>query len=76
MGAVHEIERWITPNGGASWSARALTTGSTQANIRPVVPVGAPAGRAVEWMRGTYTSFTDFATDIVIAHPHARMFSS
>ena len=56
-------------NGGASWSARALTTGSTQANIRPVVPVGAPAGRTVEWMRGTYTSFTNFATDIVIAHP-------
>ena len=69
MGAVHEIERWITPNGGASWSARALTTGSTQANIRPVVPVGAPAGKTVEWMRGTYTSFTNFATDIVIAHP-------
>ena len=66
---VHEIERWITPNGGATWSASAVTANSAQANVRPVVPRGAPAGTAVEWMTGTYSSFTNFATDVVLAHP-------
>jgi len=66
---VHEIERWITPNGGATWSASAVTANSAQANVRPVVPRGAPAGTAVEWMTGSYSSFTNFATDVVLAHP-------
>lgn len=60
---VFEIERWETSDGGASWTHRAVTRGSSQRNVRPIVPRGGPADRpAVVWMQGDYVHYTDYHT--------------
>ena len=35
-----EIERWRTPDGGTTWTHQALTAGSPEKNVRPVVARG------------------------------------
>lgn len=59
-----EIYKGVTGDGGATWSWTAITRHSTVDNIRPVVPQW-NAGSAVFWMRGTYTSYTNYNTGIV-----------
>lgn len=62
---VFEIERWVTKDGGATWSSEPVTSGSRQSNVRPIVPDGsAPGGPEVVWMHGDYRGYVDFATDI------------
>lgn len=64
--AVHEIERWRTPDGGASWVAEAITSGSTASNVRPVRPRGLPSDAQMQaiWMSGPYGYFTTFQTSL------------
>ncbi|MFC3122878.1 BNR-4 repeat-containing protein [Agaribacter flavus] len=58
-------------NNNAQWSWRPITFNSTQDNIRPIIPKWDtqenthPAKRVVLWMRGTYTSYTEYDTQIV-----------
>ncbi|MGN9812808.1 BNR-4 repeat-containing protein [Micromonospora sp. BQ11] len=61
---VFEIERWTTPDGGTSWSTEALTSGSTEPNMRPFSPWGLPRGSALDvvWMAGDYPSYTRYRT--------------
>jgi hypothetical protein len=67
VGAVNEIERWTTPDGGASWRTQAITSGSTQTNVRPVSPRGltGTGPLSVLWMAGRYPSYTRFQTRIL-----------
>ncbi len=60
-----EIFRGRTSDGGRSWRWSPLTRDSTLDNIRPIVP--APEGRykVVLWLRGTYTSYTNYDLDVV-----------
>jgi hypothetical protein len=64
---VPEIERWLTADGGRSWTHAAITTGSAQPNMRPVSPRGtsadSPAG--VVWMAGHYGTYTTFQSRIM-----------
>ena len=47
------------------WRWRALTSASTVDHLRPLLVSG--GGRTVlAWMRGTYRSWTDFDTDLVV----------
>ncbi len=64
--AIAEIERWRTPDAGASWLAESVTTASTLTNIRPVRPRGLPAGIDMQavWMQGSYPHFTTFRTSL------------
>lgn len=64
--AVAEIERWTTRDHGSSWVAEAVTTASTQTNLRPVRPRGLPDGLDMEavWMSGAYPHFTTFRTSL------------
>lgn len=66
VNGVFEVERWRTPDAGRSWTRAAVTSGSTQNNVRPVVPRGTPAGGQVPviWMNGAYPSYTAFATSL------------
>jgi hypothetical protein len=57
-----EIERWHTRDGGASWDHVALTTASTEKNVRPVVARG---GGGPLWMRGGYVNYRRYRTAIV-----------
>jgi hypothetical protein len=52
----HEIYKGHTTDGGADWSWSAITSNSTVANLRPVVPAWDSTHSAVLWFRGTYTS--------------------
>lgn len=63
-----DLEQWKTNDNGASWSDFSITTGSTQKNIRPIVPVGHPSDTdMVLWMSGTYDDYyEDYNTAIKI----------
>jgi hypothetical protein len=48
-----------------TWSWAALTTDSTLDNIRPVI-AAADSRKALAWMRGTYRTWMQFRTDVVV----------
>jgi hypothetical protein len=62
VGSVYEIERWRTGDRGLSWTHTAVTHGSREWNIRPVVPRGGSG--TVVWMRGGYRGWRAYATTI------------
>ncbi|MBI3115130.1 MAG: BNR-4 repeat-containing protein [Candidatus Kerfeldbacteria bacterium] len=63
VGAAFELERWTTANGGASWSAQIITTGSSAKNVRPFVPRDhQPGSIGLLWLYGGYTSYTQYET--------------
>jgi PKD repeat protein len=67
VGPTWEVETWTTPDGGASWTSQAVTSGSAVKNVRPVSPRGmAPFGGdlGVVWMRGAYDSYVTYQTSI------------
>jgi hypothetical protein len=63
INGIHEIEKWTTPDGGATWTSVAITSGSLKKNVRPVVPWGSStAVMDVLWMRGDYPAYTSYNT--------------
>lgn len=66
INGIHEIEKWITTDGGFRWSHSSITSDSTIENIRPLVPVGYNLkGPEVLWLRGGYDHYTDYSTQIM-----------
>lgn len=67
IAGMFEIERWATPDKGATWVTTPITQNSTEPNIRPVVArnVGG-SGEFVLWMRGDYIHWTDYHTGIML----------
>lgn len=63
--AHYQLYRGETADGGATWTWTALTPDATEDHIRPFVARGDGGWWALLWLRGTYTAYTDFATDIV-----------
>lgn len=71
---VREIERWVTPDGGRTWTSTAVTANSRHDNVRPfVVPGHAAGGPTVLWMNlsGRYRHYTDFRCSIMADLPAA-----
>jgi hypothetical protein len=67
IGGVFEIEKWVTPDAGASWSSFAITKHSKYDNVRPVVPRGGECYTdTVLWMQGDYIHYTNFDTKIMM----------
>lgn len=62
----YEIFRGVTSDKGSSWEWTPLTYNSTQDNLRPIVPKWDTNNTAVLWMRGKYTSYTNYDTDVVV----------
>jgi len=60
-----EIFRGRTPDGGRSWEWTPLTRDSKADNIRPLVPYPDKERTAVLWLRGTYTTYTNYALEVV-----------
>jgi hypothetical protein len=73
VGRRFEIERWRTPDRGRTFKRVAVTAGSRQNNMRPVVPRGSHADGAapVLWMSGAYPGYTTFGTGIRAQFPTA-----
>jgi rhamnogalacturonyl hydrolase YesR len=69
---VWEIERWRTPDKGASWRHEPVTSGSRAGNVRPFVVRNAPRGEPyLMWMNlsGRYVHYTDYRTSLQINLP-------
>ena len=67
VGGMHEIETWRTPDGGATWTQTAVTSGSSVENVRPVAPRGLRSfadDMSVVWMRGDYEHWLTYRTNI------------
>lgn len=62
-----ELYRADTDDSGASWRFAALTANSTADNLRPIVPKQPGGDRLVLWLRGRYTSYTDYRLEVVMA---------
>ncbi len=60
-----EIFRGRTRDGGRTWVWTPLTRDSKVDNIRPLVPYPDQEFTAVLWLRGTYTSYTNYAMEVV-----------
>jgi hypothetical protein len=60
-----ELFEGRTTDGGLTWNWTALTANSTVDNIRPVIPEWDETHTALLWLRGTYTSFTNYDLDVV-----------
>jgi hypothetical protein len=61
----YEIFKGTTIDQGANWNWSAITENSTVDNLRPIVPRWDPDNQAVLWLRGTYTSYTNFDLAVV-----------
>jgi hypothetical protein len=60
-----EIERWTTPDGGATWRHTVVVAAGGTDNVRPVVPRGSDtAGIKLLWVRGAYAGYTSYRTSI------------
>jgi autotransporter-associated beta strand protein len=55
-----EVYRGFTDNNGASWTWTPITANSTLDNIRPNLPVWDTQNTALYWLKGTYTSYTNY----------------
>lgn len=58
-----EMFRYVTANGGTSFTSTQLTTSSAGKNFRPV-SVRNPADVTVVWLNGTYHSYVDYSVGI------------
>ena len=61
----YEIFEGTTSDGGANWSWSPITFNSTVDNLRPIVPAWDDDHTALLWMRGTYSTYTNYNLDIV-----------
>lgn len=61
----YEIFRGGTADGGLSWQWDPITYNSTVDNLRPLVPAWNASETALVWMRGTYTTFQDWDSEVV-----------
>ena len=61
----HELFEGITPDEGATWRWTAITADSTADNLRPIIPIWDGDQRALLWLRGVYTKYTDYDLDVV-----------
>jgi hypothetical protein len=62
----HEIFLGQTSDGGQTWQWSAVTKDSAVDNLRPIAPAPSPSGRrALLWLRGTYTTYTNYKQELV-----------
>lgn len=61
----YEIFRGATSDSGAAWDWAPITFNSTVDNLRPLVPKWNESETALIWLRGTYTTYTSWNTEVV-----------
>ncbi len=62
--ANYEVYKGFTNDFGKSWSWTAITSNSTMDNIRPVVAQWNGRETALTWLRGTYSTYTNWSTEV------------
>jgi hypothetical protein len=61
LDAVHEVDKWTTSDGGATWDSMPITRNSANKNFLPCVPRGHKESMNkvnVIWLNGVYTSMS------------------
>lgn len=61
----YEIFQGKTVDGGKNWEWKPVTADSESDNIRPVIPAWDSSQRVVLWLRGRFTTYSDYDLDIV-----------
>ena len=61
----YEIFAGHTPAAGATWNWTPITQHSSLDNIRPIVPLDNAGRTILLWLRGTYTTYTQYDLDLV-----------
>ena len=61
----YEIYRGTTANGGATWSWSPITEDSSCDNLRPIAPAWDEQRTALIWLRGTYSTYTNYDLAVV-----------
>ena len=61
----YELFEGVSTDDGGTFSWTPLTSNSLEDNIRPIIPSWDAPQRVVLWLRGTYSSYTDFDTQVV-----------
>ena len=60
-----EIERWVTSDGGVTWSHETVARNPGQDDVRPIVTRGSDGGpMSLLWLEGHYGSYTTYRTKI------------
>lgn len=62
---MYELYKGVTSDFGGTWNWTPITANSTMDNLRPLVPKWNGENTAVVWMRGNYTTFEDWDTEVV-----------
>lgn len=59
---VHELDKWITRDGGSTWDTIPITRNSAQKNCRPCVPRGHKETDKVHliWLNGRFDGMSDY----------------
>jgi hypothetical protein len=63
--ARYEIFQGDTTDGGANWTWSPITYNSTVDNLRPIVPAWDADHTALLWMRGVYSTYTNYNLRVV-----------
>ena len=63
--ARFEIWRGFTADGGLTFSWTQITQNSAADNLRPIVPQRHGRTECLVWFHGTYTSYTNFSTQVL-----------
>ena len=61
----YELFEGVSTDDGGTFTWTPLTSNSLEDNIRPIIPSWDAPQRVVLWLRGTYSSYTDFDTQVV-----------
>ena len=61
----YELFEGMMTDDGATWAWQPITQNSVVDNLRPIVPIWDSTQSVLLWMRGTYTSYTNYDLDIV-----------
>lgn len=64
-GSRYELWKGTTNDGGLSFSWEAVTSGSTEDNIRPFVPKHHDRAESLLWLKGTYTAYQNYNTRVM-----------
>ena len=67
VNGTFEVETWNTLDGGKTWRRKAVTSGSSTKNVRPISPRGLRSfvdDMSVVWIRGSYSHYLNYQTDI------------
>jgi hypothetical protein len=65
VNGLYQIERWVTGDGGASWSHSTVVRTPGQNAMRPILTRGSNGGpMTLLWLEGNYGSYSNYRTRI------------